>query len=272
MKKYINKLAFIGLFVIFGLTACDQENNRGLYDISLEPAFSMYQPALVAALVPEDNGVLKVALSRTNANEEATVSVTLTSANAATLNLFKLESSTVKFAKGEYQANANILFTIADLSTSASYSLELAIPDSEASLGGNKSTTITAARKVTWKSIGTGIWLNSTMWGIVPADNEPVGVEQAIEAPELYRLVEFFNKPIMMKIDQNNVVSISMQATGVTSGNGEVFMNCTGTYNPATKIINLPRVNAANPQNYYYYPNGASYSAGWYLEEIIQLP
>jgi len=272
MKKYINKLAVISLLVIFGLTACDQENNRGLYDTSLEPAYSMYQSVLVASLIPENNGVLKVTVTRTNADEDATVSIALT-ANAATLNLFSLESSTVKFAKGEYQASANILFTIANLSASASYSLEVAIQDSKVSIGGNAKTTVTAARRVTWRSIGTGTWLFSSTFQVAPEDNEPVGVQQAEEAPEMYRLVDFFSKPILMTINQStNVATISLQATGVMSSGRELVMNCTGTYNPATKIVDFPRVNAANPQNYYYYLNGASYTAGWYLEETIKLP
>ena len=272
MKKYINKLALIGLFVIFGLTACDQENNRGLYDISLEPAYSMYQPSLVASLVPENNGVLTVSVTRTNADSDATISVAITG-TTATLNLFKLESSDIRFEKGQYKADAKVLFNISSLSASGNYSFDVALSGSaQVSKGGNAVTAVSAARKVTWRSIGTGTWLFSSTFGVAPEDNEPVGVEQAIEAPDMYRLIDFFSKPILMTISSSNVASISLQATGVVSSGRELVMNCTGTYDPATKIIEFPRVNAAYPQNYYYYLNGASYTAGWYLEERIKLP
>ena len=273
MKKYINKLVFAGLLAVLGLTACNQDNESAMPNAEVTAAaYSMFQPNLVAELLPENNGILNVVITRTNADSDATVPVEITG-TAATLNLFSLASSEAKFEKGQAQSVVKVAFNLSALSASGSYSFSVGIQNADLlSKGGSKTTAVTAARKLTWKSIGTGTWLFSSTFGVAPEDNEPVGVQQAIEAPEMYRLVEFFSKPILMTISSSNVASISLQATGVTSSGRELVMNCTGTYNPATKIIEFPRVNAAYPQNYYYYLNGTSYTAGWYLEERIKLP
>jgi hypothetical protein len=272
MKKHINKFIFLSLLIAIGFMSCNQDNEIQYYDTSLAPAYSLLQEAIVAELIPESGGILNVIVSRTDATNEATIPITI-SGSAGTLDLFKLKSTELKFEKGQSQVNAEIMYTLSLLSPSGSYTFTVALQDaSSVSKGGYSKTEITAARRLTWNSIGTGYWEYSPMWGISD-EPEALTVEQAIEAPELYRLVNFFSKPIMMKIDPaTNVASISVQATAVSTANGELYMNCTGTYTPSTKIVNFPRVNAANPQNYYYTLANGVYTARYYLEERIKMP
>ncbi len=277
MKKIIILLCVVS--AMLGLSSCDQDNLRATYDTNTPPAVSFFQPALLAQLTPAYNGIMQVTLSRTNATEAATVPVVLTSSSTFTASLFTLLSTNVTFAQGSSTAVAEVQFDIDKLATDGSqykFTLSFADPNQVVSFGGNVKTDVTASRKLTWQSAGTGQWLFSTMWGIAPEDDEPVKVEQALEAPGLYRFVDFFTNVIIMTIDfSTNVAAIAMQDTGIQgTTTSNVYMECTGTYNPTTKIVSFPRVNANNPRNYYYTYNSTTkaYSPGWYLQEEIQMP
>ena len=198
MKKNINKLALIGLFVIFGLTACDQENDRGLYDTSLAPAYSMYQPALVAELIPENNGKIGVVVSRTDASQTGECQVKLTSTAPSTLTLFTLSSTKVSFAAGEYESRVDINFVLNDLSTTGTqYRFNLEFDGGvELSKGANAKTDITASRKLTWER-KAGSYVSAAFGGTYSAS-----IDRAVESPNMFRLANFFENIILFSVDK----------------------------------------------------------------------
>lgn len=183
MKNKIIKFALFVFVAIAGLTACNKDKYKVKYDESAAVRYSFAQSVMTAELVTEHNGKILVGVARTKADAAAAVEVKLTG-SAGSLAQFALASTTVSFAAGEYEAFAEVNFTLADLSGSASYAFDVEFVDADLAIsyGGNEKTAVSAALKLTWQSIGEGTYKSGLFGGHWYQD-----YERALENPNMYR-------------------------------------------------------------------------------------
>ncbi|MDR3132397.1 MAG: hypothetical protein LBU42_00025 [Prevotellaceae bacterium] len=240
------KLLIIAAAALIGLSACNQDNERVSYDESTSVAYSFLQTNIVTELTPDNNGVLQVTVSRTNATVAATVAMKLTASTATNIaELFALTTNSISFEAGAYEAGARVEFTLNDLApdgTQYPFTLEFNDPETPISIGGNNKTTIKASRKLTWVNAGTGQWTDGIIVAgySVPVLTYPVSVQRAEEAEGLYRLVnpygfgvyeyteaaEVVADPCYVLIDaiDPDRVVIPETGIGINWGDGEFFI------------------------------------------------
>lgn len=162
MKLNISKAcALLALgFIIF--TACDPIAEGALFEgEGALVAFPSTQQ--VSELTSEDNGVLQVALYRGNSTGTLEVALELT-ADSVTLAQFTLATPTVSFENGETVAYAELSFDNNALAVTP-YTMTLSVVDATLlSPSAQGEITIKASRKLTYESIGTGMF-TSTIFG-----------------------------------------------------------------------------------------------------------
>jgi hypothetical protein len=258
MKKTI-KLLIIAAATLAGLNACNQDNERAFYDESAPAAYSFVQPALIAEITTDYNGVLKVSVARTDVSTDGSVGVKLTASTVteSTINALFSVPAQVTFAAGEFEATTDIRFTLDDLEFGEQYkfSVEFSNAGESVSAGGIKKTDITASRKLTWLPIGAGTWtdgLIAAMWG-APAETYEVQVEAAEGADGLYRMVnpygfgvyeytaeeEVTRNPCYVEIDARSPASVRIneQGIGIDWGYGEMKVRSQAYASRSGKII-----------------------------------
>jgi hypothetical protein len=246
MNKII-KLLIVAAAALTGLSACNQDNERAFYDESAPAAYSFLQPVVSAELTPEYNNAIKVRVTRTNAVEAASVQLKLTASTAtAAATLFTLDSPTVSFEAGVYEAVATVRFTLTDLApdgTRYKFAIEFVDPATVISTGGSKITNVDVSRQLTFVSVGSGTYV-STLFG----QTFEAPFERAVEAPNLYKLVGFFTNPILINVDFNaGTAVIPLQDLGedVFNAGSNSWIKCAnGAY--ANGVITFGGGTAAN--------------------------
>jgi hypothetical protein len=198
MNKTTILLILSAATVLFGLNACNQDNERAFYDETAPVAYSFRQPVIVAELTPDHNGILQVRIVRTKAAEAASVQVKLTASAAGddVTSLFTLASPVVSFEAGAYETAASVQFTLDDLIVSAKqyqFSIEFDDAATAVSPGGHKKTDVKASRKLmlTYESAGTGTY-ESELFQELFQGTLDVSFERAVEAPNIYRAKDLY--------------------------------------------------------------------------------
>jgi hypothetical protein len=254
------KLLIIAAASLVGLSACNQDNERAFYDESAPPAYSFRQPVISAELTPDDNGILQVGVTRTNAAEAATVAITLT-ASTATAALFTLATTSVSFEAGAWETVARVEFTLDNLAltgTQYQFTLEFNDPATPVSAGGNKKTDVKASRRLTWVNAGTGQWTDGLVCAIfqAPAETYDVSVQRAEEAQHYYRLVNPYGFGVYPYTEAADVVTdpcyviinainaskvlISESGLGIDWGYGEIFTASTNYGSRSGDTVTFP--------------------------------
>jgi hypothetical protein len=218
MNKTI-KLLIAAVAALAGLNACNQDNERALYDESAPAAYSFLQPVISVELTSAFNGAIKVHLTRTDATEAAAVPVKLTAATAtAAATLFTLPAPAVSFEAGAYEADAIVQFTLEDLPPDGmqhQFSIEFENAATGISFGGNKKTDVKATRKLTFVSVGTGTFTSNDVY----RKSYPVHIERAEEVPDVYKALDLYaaGYPILIQVfPAENRAVIAQQEIGLS--------------------------------------------------------
>ena len=155
INKIIASLAMCIAAVAF--VSC-QGSEGVLYEISKqEVAFA--STMMNTELTKGDNGIIKVPVYRNSKNGALDVSVALESKSEAAMALFTLKNKNVSFADGAAVAYAEIAFEMNDLGATDVYELNLLFANADqVSPSGIKAIKIKANRKLTFESIGKGLF------------------------------------------------------------------------------------------------------------------
>ena len=203
MKRLLYFTTIVGLF--FMVTSCEQEGvTYGLTD-KIEASF----PSTVVNLqmITEDGNKIVVEMWRGNTRGAASVPVTITD---KTGGVFTPEKQQFDFADGESRAYLSISYPDINEFGGEKYELELAITnENQVSPSGKKSMKISAQRKLTFASIGTGSFTSEFF-----EESWPQEVLKAAEA-DYYRLPNCYYSgfPIEFSVE-NGKISFAKQPMG----------------------------------------------------------
>lgn len=202
MKKILFLTSIIGY--LFFAASCEPE--RVIYNPGDRVEASFPSGILTVEMVAADNGQFQIEMWRGNTKSAVSVPVTITGNGTK----FTADKTKFDFAAGENKAY--IKFTYPNLNTfgGEAYKITVTIADdANVSYGGKKSLVITAKRKLTFQTLGTGTFTSEFF-----EDAWPQVVQKAAEA-DYYRLPNCYynNYPIEFTI-VNNVVSFAKQPMG----------------------------------------------------------
>ena len=206
MKKI---LLLTPLLCVLGLTnGCQKEME--IYNPGDRVEASFPSTLLRLSMVAADNNQIQVEMWRGNANGAAAVPVTI---QYSTEGVFTPEKTQFDFADGQYKAYLKFSYENLNNFGGETYTITLSITDPEqASWGGNESITVSAKRKLTFQSIGTGTF-TSEFFG----EAWPQEVLKAVEG-DYYRLPDCYAEGYFIEfgiVDGN--VTFSTQPTGYVS-------------------------------------------------------
>ncbi|MDR1371111.1 MAG: hypothetical protein LBJ72_13465 [Dysgonamonadaceae bacterium] len=189
-------------------------------------------------LIPTDGTVIKVAVNRSSSAGTFEAPVTLTTSAPS---LFSLSSGTITFKEGEAIAYAEINHaTLDQFNPALTYALGLKISDKEKlSPSAVDSVSINVKRKLSWKTIGTGVFESEFFEEAWPQD-----IQQAEEESSLYRLPDCYytNYPIVFVVNSSNAITFSTQETGYvdsTYGTTSIMMPAAASANQPQKSGNV---------------------------------
>ncbi len=179
MKKIAYYISLLS--IILFATSCSEEWTKYETDGSFEATF----PSTIVnfELVSADNGQITIEMWRGNSINAASIPVTIT----GDTDVFIAEKQQFDFEAGS--SKAYLTFTYPDINTMdvKAFKLNVSITNSEdVSVSGRASMQITAQRKLTFESLGTGSF-TSELFG----DSWPVDVYKAQEA-DYYRIANCY--------------------------------------------------------------------------------
>lgn len=150
MKKIFYFTTIIGL--LFTFVSCEQDDGVA-YELTDKVEASFPSTVVNYQMIAEDGNKIVVEMWRGNTKGAATVPVTVTD---NTNGVFTPEKEQFDFAAGENKAY--LTFTYPDINQfgGEKYEIELTIDEEMVSPGGNGTIKISAQRKLTFKSLGTG--------------------------------------------------------------------------------------------------------------------
>ncbi len=158
-------------------------------------------------MVASDGNKIQIEMWRGNTKGAASVPVTITN---NTGGVFTPQKNAFDFADGENKAYLTFTYPSINNFGGEKYTIDVKVTDeTQVSKGGFKTIKISAQRKLTFQSIGTGLFTSEFF-----EDSWPTPVEKAIEA-EYYRLPNLYynNYHIEFAIN-NNVVTFAKQPMG----------------------------------------------------------
>ena len=203
MKKILFLASIIGLlFVTF---ACQQE--REIYTLGDRVEASFPSTLINFAMVTADGNQIQLEMWRGNTKGAIAVPVTITN---STGGVFTPQKSQFDFADGENKAYLKFTYPNINNFGGEKYSITVAITNNDqVSYGGYKTIKITAQRKLTFQTIGTGLFTSEFF-----EDAWPQVVQKAVEA-DYYRLPDCYytGYPIEFSIN-SGVVSFAKQPMG----------------------------------------------------------
>lgn len=192
------------IFLLFTAISCEQD--RTLYELTSKVEASFPSTIVNYQMVAEDGNKIVVELWRGNTKGAASVPVTITN---NTNGVFTPEKEQFDFVDGE--SSAYLIFSYPDITQfgGEKYQIVLTIDDEMVSPSGTEKMTITAQRKLTYNSVGTGTFTSEFF-----EDSWQQEVLKAEEA-DFYRLPDcYFNGyPIEFSI-QNGKINFSKQPMG----------------------------------------------------------
>ena len=230
--------------------------------------------------IDADGSDIQILLTRTNTDEAATVSLSLTD----TTGIFNLKSESVTFDAGEDSVYALVAYSYDNMDSKTTYTVELAITDeSLVSSYGVKSISFTCTKA--WKKLGTVQFYEGWFFGYI-------WEKELIQSPDglpVYRLLQPFTKsdiedegyvfvkevPYLEFSIQNDTVIIpnEFELGFVFSGYDCYFLGP----NKAPMALEASVVDASNMITINWYPglySGGKYAASWSRASfaLISLP
>lgn len=212
MKKILYLLSVTVLLLV--ASSCQQEGVK--YDLGDKVEASFPSTIVSYQMVAADGNKIMVEMWRGNTKGAATVPVTITD---KTGGVFTPEKSQFDFADGE--SKAFLTFSYPDIADfgGEKYEIEIAIADeNQVSPNGNEKITVSAQRKLTFKSLGIGTFTSEFFEEAWPQD-----VQKAEEA-EYYRLPDCYYKgfPIEFSVVDGKI-NFALQPMGYKHSAGMVY-------------------------------------------------
>lgn len=183
MKNFLYLTTIISL--LFVASACEQKQE--VYELTDKVEASFPSTLVSYQMVVEDGNKIVVEMWRGNTKGAVSVPVTITD---KTNGVFTPEKNQFDFADGE--SKAYLAFSYPDLTAfgGEKYEIEITITDeNQVSPNGKATIKVSAQRKLTFKSIGKGIFTSEFYGG--PWEQE---VQKAEEA-DYYRLPNCYHNP-----------------------------------------------------------------------------
>lgn len=197
MKKNILYIIGLGLMFVYFFSSCNQDHEKEFYDMNQGELYSMQHIAMIKELTPEQNGIMQIPVTRTHKTGEGSVNVEVIGDDAVK-SVFKLKNPVLNFPSGEAVSFAEVEYDIESLSTTDRYTFKIALTDSaNMSQGGAFATSITASRKLTFESVGKGVYASGAFGGAAE-----VTYFRAIEAKNVYKMSGFFKNEIIFNINK----------------------------------------------------------------------
>ncbi len=203
MKKILIFTGVIALLV--SLVACEKE--RVKYELTDKIEASFPSTVVNYSMLASDGNKIQLEMWRGNTKGSASVPVTITN---NTGGVFSPQKNSFDFADGENKAY--LVFTYPSINNfgGEKYSIDVTITDeNQVSEGGIRTIKVSAQRKLTFQSLGTGLFTSEFF-----EDSWPQPIEKALEA-DYYRLPDLYynNYPIEFSVN-NGVVSYAKQPMG----------------------------------------------------------
>jgi hypothetical protein len=228
MKKIKTILGLFAFALL--LSACAQEDGALYENPDGATKVSLASTRYIADLVPEDGTEIKLAVQRTDANGafDARFSFKTNS------SLFTMADTVAHFTNGETTTYLTVTHAGSEqMGVVDTYTLSVSLAADAADLlspGGNSTQTLTIRRRLTWET-GIGTWKDgiiSSIFSGVPALTYPVSVQQAEEAPGLYRMVNPYGFEVYEFTESGDVVSNPCYVLIDATNPNEVFIDRTG--------------------------------------------
>lgn len=246
MKKILFLIIIFGL--LLGVNACKEES--ALYEIGSQVEASFPSTMVNYQMIAEDGNKIKVEMWRGNTSGTASVPVTITD---KTGGIFVPEKEQFDFPEGE--SKAFLIFNYPDLDQfgGEKYEIVLTITDEDqVSPAGKKTISVSAQRKLTYISIGTGTFTSEFF-----EESWPQEVLKAEEA-DFYRLPNCYYTgfPIEFSIDNGQIVFAKQQmgynhsTYGMTSWDPRYLSECEIVGKTFTFVVNFV-VDAGSFGGYY---------------------
>jgi hypothetical protein len=207
MKKHIFKLFALAVISLSFFSSCNTDAEKPMYDVTkTEYAFASTLQSV--EMLPTDGNKIIVPIYRNTTVGTSSVNVEM---SASVEGLFTLANATATFEDGKAATDIVINYDdINALAAGTTYKLTLSFAEENASPSNVNSITVSAQRKLTFKTIGTGVF-TSEFWG--------EAWEQTLEKAEeanVYRFpdVYFSGYPLVFSIDEAGNVVMSDQECG----------------------------------------------------------
>lgn len=203
MKLNILKSLSLLFAMMAALVACSDPEGA-IYDGGDNPDYAFAGINQKIEMLPADGNKIIIPVYRGNTRGASSIALTLEVAKGIEEGLFTLSTPTVNFEDGQSVGEAIITYPdINDLSAAAVYKMSLSFDKEAASPTQVNAVTISAQRKLTFKSIGTGVFTTEFF-----GERWEQTVEKAEEA-NVYRLPDCYyaGYPIMFSLDEEGNVS-----------------------------------------------------------------
>jgi hypothetical protein len=209
IKKCIimKKITFLTGAILVLLTFISCEREGVLYQLSDKIEASFPSTIVNISMLASDGNQIEIEMWRGNTKGAVSVPVTITNSTGGVFTPLK---NAFDFADGENRAYLKFSYPDINNFGGEKYIIDVSITDeNQVSKGGFRTIRITAQRKLTFQSIGTGLFTSEFF-----EDSWSQPVEKAIEA-EYYRLPNLYytNYPIEFSIN-NGVVTYAKQPMG----------------------------------------------------------
>lgn len=252
MKKILFLSSIICILCV--TIACQKEEVT--YDLSDRVEATFPSTLINFAMIASDGNQIQIEMWRGNTKGAVSVPVAITN---NTGGVFTPQKATFDFADGESKAYLKFTYPSINNFGGEKYTMSVAITNAnQVSYGGYKTLNITAQRKLTFQTLGIGLFTSEFF-----EDAWPQVVQKAAEA-DYYRLPDCYytGYPIEFSIN-NGKVSFAKQAMGyrhstygMTSWDPGYVSQCTivgkkikfvvdfrvtaGSFGVATEVLDLP--------------------------------
>ncbi len=253
MKKIIFLTGIV--LLLFTFNSCERE--EVLYQMGDKLEVSFPSSIVNFSMLASDGNKIQIEMWRGNTKGAASVPVTITN---NTGGVFTPQKSAFDFADGENKAYLTFTYPSINNFGGEKYTIDVKVTDeTQVSKGGFKTIKISAQRKLTFQSIGTGLFTSEFY-----EESWPQPVEKAIEA-EYYRLPNCYvnNYPIEFAVN-NGVVTFARQPMGyIHSTYGMIYFDprsAAGSSKVGKKVTMIAEFRIGS---------GASYGV---FNEVLDLP
>lgn len=207
MKKHIFKLFALAVISLSFFSSCNTDAEKPMYDVT-KTEYAFARTLQSVEMLPTDGNKIIVPIYRNTTVGTSSVNVEM---SASVEGLFTLANATATFEDGK--ASTDIVINYDDINALAAgttYKLTLSFAEENASPSKVNSITVSAQRKLTFKTIGTGVF-TSEFFG----ESWEQPIEKAEEA-NVYRLPDCYVSgfPIIFSVDDAGNITMGDQETG----------------------------------------------------------